>query len=383
MSVPSYRVRLFLSVDLVGSTAYKASFIESRLNGKDPRPEWVTTFRQFYQRFPDTLNLAYQKTESGITPNGEDRDHTPKVWKTIGDEIIFCCRVNSIQHLACCVTAFLRALEVYGQSLDGDGLPLDVKGAGWLAAFPAENISIEVFNGGTIGATKKNEEYLTEDFELEADKEPHKFDFLGTGIDAGFRIAKNASADRFTASVGLSYVLANAAQNNMFMGQFTYHGRQALKGVNKDHPYPVVSIEAERNPEKRRLRARERLLTSETYVAPVALFDYLHEYMKHEGIDYPALPPTSSSVLPELPQTYRAFEAAWRMNVKEADGRDKAVEQGEEPENQGGREIPPTFLRFAEQIASADRSLDWILYGPSSPLPRPKRRRPKGKKEEK
>lgn len=340
-------------MDLVGSTAYKASFLNSHGQGKDPLPEWVIRFRQFYQRFPEALTAAYQKTDSGDHVDSTQRDPPPKVWKTIGDEIIFCCRVRSIKHLACCVTAFLRALESYGQSLDTDGVPLDVKGAGWLAAFPAENISIEVVNGN-VAATKRNQEYLTEDFELEADQLPHKFDFLGTGIDAGFRVAKTASADRFTASVGLSYLLASAAQNNMFMGQFSYHGRQPFKGVNKDHPYPVVSIEAERNPEKRRLRARERLLLNENFVAPVALYDYLDEYMKHEGIDFPVLPALSSDAPPPNPRTYAAFEANWKTNVKEADGRDKSIDESEQPANQGGDEISLEVLKFAEANAPRD-----------------------------
>ncbi|MDM9623036.1 hypothetical protein [Rhizobium sp. S96] len=347
MSIPGYRVRLFLTVDLVGSTAYKASFLNNRTVGKDPLPEWVTRFRQFYQQFPEALSVAYQKTDSGHIAGGEEaRDPPPQVWKTIGDEIIFCCRLNSVQHLACCVTAFLRALEVYGQSLDTDGVPLDVKGAGWLAAFPAENISIEVFDGN-VAATGRNQEYLTEDFEREADRKPHKFDFLGTGIDAGFRVAKNASADRFTSSIGLAYLLADAAQSNMFSGQFSYHGRQPMKGVNKDHPYPVVSIEAERNPDKRKLRARERLLTNENYVAPVALFDYLDDYMKHEGIDHPVLRPTSADQYPSPPPTYKAFEATWQLNVKEANLRDRAVDEGEAPENQTGDELSAEVLKSA------------------------------------
>ncbi|WHO77455.1 hypothetical protein [Rhizobium leguminosarum] len=373
MSIPDYRVRLFLTVDLVGSTAYKASFLNSHGQGKDPLPEWVTRFRHFYQRFPEALAAAYQKTDSGSEIDDTQRDPPPKVWKTIGDEIIFCCRVHSVQHLACCVTAFLRALEAYGQSLDTDGVPLDVKGAGWLAAFPAENISIEVFNGN-VAATKKNQEYLTEDFELEADSEPHKFDFLGTGIDAGFRVAKTASADRFTASVGLSYLLASAAQNNMFMAQFSYHGRQSFKGVNKDHPYPVVSIEAERNPDKRRLRARERLLLNENFVAPVALFDYLDEYMKHEGIDFPVLPALSSDAPPSNPRTYVAFQATWQTNVKEADGRDKAIDEAEMPANQGGNEISSEVIEFAEANAPRDATGRLAPRARERPRRRPRRK---------
>jgi hypothetical protein len=356
---PEYRVRLFLSVDLVGSTAYKSSFLGNNQKHQDPNHGWVTRFRRFYQQFPDALTSAYRNTDSGRLADGDAGDPPPRVWKTIGDEILFCCRVNSIQHLACCVTAFLRALETFGQSLDTDNVPLDVKGAGWLAAFPAENISIEVFNG-SVTATRPDEDYLTENFERDADEAPHKFDFLGTGLDAGFRIAKNAAADRFTASVGLAYSLSRAAQENMFSAQFSYHGRERLKGVNKDKPYPVVSIEAERNPQKRRLRARERLLTNETYVSPFALYDYLHDFMLHEEIDPPTLPDISAAARPTPPTSYSDFQAAWDVNVKEAGVRDESFEESEEPKNQQGSEISKEVLQFADQSFSP-MTRNWLI----------------------
>ncbi len=363
---PEYRVRLFLTVDLVGSTAYKAKSSEGKENNKEPHPEWVNRFRKFYQQFPQILDSSYKETETGKKSGAE---LPPQVWKTIGDEILFCCRVLSVQHLACCVSSFLRALETYGSTLDSDGIPLDVKGSGWVAAFPAENISIEVFNG-SVSATVSNEDYVTEHFESAADSEPHKFDFLGTGIDTGFRIAKNAASDRFTASIGLAYLLSKAAQENQFAGRFTYHGRERFKGVNRDQPYPVVSIEAERDPVKRRLRARERLLTREVEAAPVSLHDYLQEFMHHQSIDAPCLPNRLGDECPPPPKSYAEFQAAWEVNVKETDERDESARAAESASVDEDQPLSDDVISFAEDAVSKEFAASSELIGP-----RRKRRR--------
>ena len=85
-----YRVRLFLSVDLSGSTAYKNSGSgENRHNGAAPK--WVTVFQQFYTDFPDIFKTEYQKQKNDAVGN----DGCPKLWKAVGDELIFCGKISS------------------------------------------------------------------------------------------------------------------------------------------------------------------------------------------------------------------------------------------------------------------------------------------------
>lgn len=251
----------------------------------------------------------------------------PQVWKTIGDEILFCCRVLSIEHVACCVTAFIQALEEIGKSFEANDIPLDVKGAGWLAAFPAENISIEIFNGETAA---QDVDLPTEAFEADADSSPHRYDFLGTGIDTGFRIAKNASSERLTASIGLAYMLCQAAVHGNFVGNFEYHGRERFKGVNRDQPYPVVSIVSERDEKKRTLKERERMVTREQSASPVALGDFLRDFMLHEKIDLPMLPATEAGAKVDPPESYETFRTGWLANREENAKRDRGIEEAAE-----------------------------------------------------
>lgn len=345
-----------MTVDLVGSTAYKATPMDEAKASEDPRPEWVLRFRQFYQQFPEILEAQFRETDFARDANHDADSLRPKIWKTIGDEILFCCRVVSVHHLACCVTAFLKTLDAYGRNLDADRVPLDVKGAGWIAAFPAENISIEIFGGSRAASvTTDNDDVLTEKFEAAADAEPHKYDFLGKGIDAGFRVAKNASSDRFTASLELGYILADATDHSFFSGRFSYHGREALKGVNGGRPYPVISIDAERNQSKRLLRTRERILTQEPEVTAVALKDFLHAYMENDGIELPSLPSDTNSDA-EPPKSYLQFKTAWHSNVKEMQKRDDGVEASEREDNQKGTiDIPKLLLSDLEKFLKNDK----------------------------
>jgi hypothetical protein len=336
-----------MTVDLIGSTAFK--FASRKASTKEPHPEWVKRFRQFYLQFPETLQAKFKNTESGRL-DGDSAKPAPQVWKTVGDEILFCCRVYDVQHLACAVSAFLQSLEAFGKELEANEVPLDVKGAGWLAAFPAENISIEIFNGVT--ATGRNEDVLSEEFERGADTAPNKYDFLGPGIDTGFRVSKNATADRFTASIGLAYQLCQAAHHNMFSGNFEYHGRERFKGVNQDQPYPVVSIGSERDPQKRELRERERLISNERLASPVALRDFLSDFMKHEKIDMPMLPMLPGDTLPSPPASYQNFRDAWDQNVKENTERDRGLDEAaaaEKSEGNANKPIPADVRRFANR----------------------------------
>ncbi len=230
---PEYRLRLFLSVDLVGSTAFKANPVTSN---SDLHPLWVERFKDFYREFPRILDSVYRDSRSCRIDNME-LSSGPKLWKLVGDEILFCCRVQSLQHLSCATIAFLDALEQYGEIIDEapETSSLDVKGAGWIAVFPADNVSLKI-EGSNIRSTQTGVDYLTESFEAEADDKPAQFDFIGPAIDAGFRSSKNASADRFSSSVELAYLLADAANKNLFQRPFSYHGRSPLKGVHKNVP---------------------------------------------------------------------------------------------------------------------------------------------------
>lgn len=216
---------------------------------------WVDEIGKFYREFPASFRRRFVE-QTTAPPLSNYAGANPLVWKTVGDEIIFCCRVLCLDHLVCIVQAFTQALDDYGRVLDSRGEHLDVKGAAWLAAFPSPNVTIEIFQGDE----QSNVDLPDENLDLRADAEPHKFDFLGKGIDCGFRLAKFSSADKLVLSAELALALCESANLNgfRFRGDFNYHGREELKGVISGRPYPLVTIDTQRSALRRQVFELER-----------------------------------------------------------------------------------------------------------------------------
>jgi hypothetical protein len=335
---PEYRVRLFLSVDLVGSTAYK----DGEGNSPDPRspfPKWVEQTRLFYRDFPETLRHTFETQLIGANI-GRDMPE-PRVWKTLGDEIIFCTRLQDLRHLSICVIAFLRTLKSYGEKLEALGGHLDVKGAAWIATFPAPNVTVPV-----SGAHAPQGDQPDEALELEADENPSRFDFLGKNIDTGFRVSRYSSHERFAITVELAYLLSNASQQDTLPFNFSYHGRESMKGVIKGRPYPLLSIEADRNSSPGEVRLRERLLNR---ADSLPVWDFLQAFINQEGIERPILSGVrDASTTDVLPSLYIEFREAWEALVKENEQRSELEEQAAVAED-GGVVVDPDSLKAIEE----------------------------------
>jgi hypothetical protein len=338
-----------LSVDLVGSTAFKARLGEAREgNGSDPL--WVTQIRHFYREFPIFLSSRFNKAMSPIEGDISYKECSPKTWKTIGDEILFCVRLHSLEHLTHCVSSFLRALEDYGAHLDSIGNQLDVKGAGWVAAFPAPNVTVEVLGGSSARPIK---ELFDEEFELLADQNPSEFDFLGKEIDSGFRSARNAASDRFTASIELAWLLSEAAHVEIFPARFSYHGRQVLKGVISDRPYPIVTIDAERSILRKEVRKRERAVSRDTEAEPMHLRDFLKAFMDDEKIDTPLLHRDSSVGAPlAMPTCYETFREVWEASAIEYEQRSADEVASETAEDGTSADLPASIGEALDNAVS-------------------------------
>lgn len=94
---PDYRLRLFLSIDLSGSTEYK---VKNNLRKDNLYPKWVHTITKgFYDTFPSIFENECSELKC---------EAFPKIWKKIGDEIIFCNRILSDDHFGNCVLAFKK-----------------------------------------------------------------------------------------------------------------------------------------------------------------------------------------------------------------------------------------------------------------------------------
>jgi hypothetical protein len=278
-------------------------------------------------------------------------DAAPQIWKTVGDEIIFCCRVVCLDHLVCIVQAFIQSLEDYGRVLDSRGEHLDVKGTAWLAAFPSPNVTVEIFQGDQATGVDLPDEGM----EVRADTEPHKFDFLGKSIDCGFRLAKFSSADKLILSAELALALCDSANSNghRFRGEFNYHGREELKGVISGRPYPLVTIDTQRSALRREVLQLERPIVGRPAVAPVQLAAFMRKLMEDEGIEPSAFVAADAQLREEdRPKGYAEFRSIWESVATESEKRNQNEETAAAAPDVGGA-VPQEVEAVLQEIVPA------------------------------
>jgi len=307
LAKPEYRVRLFLSVDLTGSTDFKSKRGQTSL-------DWLKAFQKFYGEFPSMFAERYCTICEGIPDIGNsEKCSEPKVWKTIGDEILFVNRVNSITQLGAFVSAFAETLKDFGSEIHTTH-SLNTKGNGWVAAFPSPNCSIGLSRDGN-DPLSGNSDLLTEKFESQVDENPHKFDFLGKGIDGGFRISRNSTIDTFTISPALAQLLCRAKRNDettCFNCEFHFHEPQKLKGVVGGQYYPIVSIDTNRDQAQKDIHnLQAELLHQPSNAEFSVLAEYLEKYIDYHGIEKPALPLSHSGAAAKEPDHYIEYIKQW------------------------------------------------------------------------
>lgn len=195
----------------------------------------MTVFQKFYSDFPSLFATEFQNQKNASV----GADMCPQLWKAVGDELVFCGRVTNKKSCAVGLTAFLKTLYNYRQQLADQDFDLNLKGAGWLAAFPEPNRTVQ------LRTRDGSPELLpaSEALEHAADENPFEFDFLGKAIDTGFRVASRAQPDRFVLSVQLARLLASNGPDLSFGYPVRMERPSILKGVNKNEPYPVLYMD--------------------------------------------------------------------------------------------------------------------------------------------
>ena len=189
-------LRLFLSADLAGSTAFKQNNLAL---------DWQLFFKGFYNQLP-----AYVDKEFALD------QHRLALWKTVGDEIVFSAELKSARDAGRMIKAFQRGAARYRKEITHPPRGLDLKCAGWTAGFPLGNLVVLLEGEG--GAV----------------------DYIGPGMDIGFRLVKEASPRRLMLSVELAYILSLPD----FPDPAIRVGRSVeLKGVGKGHRYPALWLD--------------------------------------------------------------------------------------------------------------------------------------------
>jgi class 3 adenylate cyclase len=199
-------LRIFLSADLAGSTAFKQA---------SEAEEWQKFFLQFYRQLP--AYVEKRKTTFSYAAK-------LVLWKTVGDEIVFSMELTSHNEAPACVAAFRLAVAEYRREVVESfkstdkrfQTGVDIKCAGWTAGFPVGNLVVQLPG--------------------------NQIDYIGPGMDIGFRLVKEASPRRMLLSVELAFLLTLQSRTQTSPGIYIDGGMQ-LKGVAKGRPYPCLWLD--------------------------------------------------------------------------------------------------------------------------------------------
>lgn len=204
--------RIFASVDVAGSTAFKQRSPED--SGR-----WANIFKLFFDEFPTTLRACFENVDA--IADGRPA-HPMAVWKFVGDEILFATEIDRHEELAFHAVAFKNAINEYTLQLKkkSELAALSLKGTMWGAGFPVTNAEVATKVGGGDNGLQ---------------------DYLGPCVDQGFRLCSLADVRRIPVSVDVAYMLATTN----FAGQspLKMQCEEAKPHRGMSLPYPHIWLD--------------------------------------------------------------------------------------------------------------------------------------------
>ncbi|MCV7251610.1 hypothetical protein H7J86_05495 [Mycobacterium hackensackense] len=226
---------IFLSCDLTGSTIFKQT------NPADLPDPWQKVFLQFYREFPQ--RIATTQLEMGTA------DLSFELWKPIGDELIFSCRVRSEDDVCNAVRTWLKSMADY-ELYSLDGIAMGTKGGAFIATFPGPDSRSSV---PRLPFAEESDEDVVDLNRKAWEQQDHSkfvYDYFGPSIDTGFRVISKCDSRYFTLSVEVALaMLRRSAPGSLRRDEDTRDlmllDFVELKGVWKNRRYPVIAIDTE------------------------------------------------------------------------------------------------------------------------------------------
>ncbi|MGO8025483.1 hypothetical protein [Rhizobium leguminosarum] len=250
-------LRLFLSVDLIGSTAFKQSSQAAlKLDDHGERravEPWFSPIAQFYKEIERLFAREWQSYIAGWGrklnwPSGQP----PELWKSAGDELLYTKVLSDHREALACIVCWKKAVGEYRSVLREQNPSLDLKCTAWIAGFPLTNTEI-VFRKHIDGLDDDDPVYvnlyLLHEYYRNASNPNLTIDFIGPSVDTGFRLCALSDARKFVISVDLALMLVHAIRAKPVGASvdliFQYEGRKQLKGVMGDYPVFWIDMAAD------------------------------------------------------------------------------------------------------------------------------------------
>ncbi|MBB5038717.1 hypothetical protein [Prosthecobacter dejongeii] len=257
------KLKLFMSVDIVGSTHFK------QRESKDRNQNWLNLFINFFQEFPDLLNTEITGLDSKLP--------LLRLWKALGDELIFTVelkhRKSAVQYIKALSRTMRKKVRIWHANSDATLKTLDLKGAAWLVGFPVGNAEIPLIS--SAGKDEENSGGTRSD-----DR-----DYIGPLVDTGFRVKEYASSRKLALSADLAYLMLVNDWDETTM-QLFFEGEIPLKGVLQGKPYPIIWLDCHGHPEAEHIASSAEMnrlrdtFTGKTPAAPASLQTFLKHWLQ-------------------------------------------------------------------------------------------------------
>jgi hypothetical protein len=257
-------LRLFLSVDIVGSTAFKQSAQSAEKDRQTGKPAelWFEPIVQFYREIEREFTASWDRYATTVAPQyGWPSGKAPEFWKSAGDELIYSKVVTDHREALACLYTWIDAINRYREGFRNKYPELDLKSAAWLAGFPVHNAEVFFRASVSDAASAKDDDdsiysnlsLLKQYYSTEPTEQGRPIrDYIGPAMDTGFRLATLATPRKLVVAVDLALMLARAREaqgleypkmTEYELMEFHYDGRQQLKGVLGGRPYPIFWVD--------------------------------------------------------------------------------------------------------------------------------------------
>jgi hypothetical protein len=352
----SSTLRLFLSVDIVGSTAFKQAARDRKVeksstDGADPRPAepWFSPIAQFYRGIERTFAKEWAICVGLSQEVGWPTGHAPELWKSVGDELIYMKELNDHREALTTLNAWIRTVGSYRTRLKEQFKSLDLKTTAWIAGFPVHNAEV-IFRSSVQGlgaAEDQDDDEVFSNLSLLSDyyeKQPNPDltrDFIGPAIDTGFRLSQLSTPRKLVISVELAFILVHAVRTQPHEYKyenlrFFFEGRHILKGVFGGLPYPVFWIDMGPSP---KLEETEDVLNGKAPLNTDVVLAFCQEFIK-ENVTYCFTPyivgnldPAFNKVPDHHQERLSGLKAYWEKEAQKREEEKRAGLEKAEPDH--------------------------------------------------
>ncbi len=253
-------LRIFLSIDIVGSTQFKQSVAQviraQKADGKDDdiQEPWLNAILEFYHQVSSIFFQTWKDNSNRAEKYGWQSGPPPRLWKAVGDELIFTKRLTDHRQAYVCIASLISTAKNCRKKLKKHSNNIDLKCTAWIAGFPVNNKEVSLITD--LDKISDVGDYIYENMNRLDSSESKTLDYVGPSIDTGFRLGAFSSARKCIISVDLAYILSHISGNlpsvDPQLKHFIYHyeGKHVLKGVNNGSPYPIFWIDASEDGDK-------------------------------------------------------------------------------------------------------------------------------------